>query len=86
MTQLLTTNTNCFKYVVCTCKLNLVEQFLTSATLTVLDLWHKSHLSNWLVIDRCVDYIETCTLLGSPARLVFTQMGVKTPLAHHGGA
>ena len=33
-----------------------------------------------------VDYTETCTLLGSPAGLVGSQMGVKTPLAHYGGA
>ena len=35
--------------------------------------WNLS-ISNWLVIDRPVDYTETCTLLGSPAGLVGTQM------------
>ena len=36
---------------------------------------------NWLVIDRRVDYTETCTLLGSPVGLVGAQMEVKTPLS-----
>ena len=36
--------------------------------------------------DRRMDYTETCTPLGSPAGLVGAQMGVKTPLAHYGGA
>ena len=36
--------------------------------------------------NRRMDYTETCTPLGSPAGLVGAQMGVKTPLAHYGGA
>ena len=40
--QITCTCQNC-QSVVCTCKLNLEQQFLTSGTLAVLDLWRKSH-------------------------------------------